>query len=137
VDGGLVLLLSALERLSWQRFVIDGGVPSGEFDQLKAGQRLRRLLEDCGIPVAVPAGLGALASEASRRGWDGPWAIAVARDLLVHPKGLQPLPWHELWGLARWYVELVLLRMLGFSGEYSNRTLARRFVGAVERVPWA
>jgi hypothetical protein len=38
--------------------------------------------------------------------------------------------------LARWYVELVLLRMLNFTGEYLNRTRAL-VVGDVERVPWS
>ena len=137
VDGGLILLQAALERLSWQRIVIDGGSFTREnFDKLRTGDRLRLLLNDCGIPLGIPAGLAELTSEANGRNWDGPWALADCRNLLVHPGTLQPLPWHELWKLARWYVELVLLRMLGFAGEYSNRTLARRFVGAVERVPW-
>ena len=62
--------------------------------------------------------------------------MVEARNLLVHPGGSGRLSWHEVWMLARWYVELVFLRMLGFTGEYLNRTRAR-FVGDVERASWA
>jgi len=138
VDGGLILLQAALERLSWQRFVIDRGTFSGKrFGGFRAHELLRLLVEDCRIPQRVPTGLTELAPEATRRVWDGSTAVAAARNALVHPMGLRPLPWYDLWRLARWYVELVLLNMIGFVGEYSNRTLARRWVGAVERVPWA
>jgi len=34
-------------------------------------------------------------------------------------------------------VEFGPFTQFGFSGEHSNRTLARRYVGAVGRVPWA
>ena len=37
---------------------------------------------------------------------------------------------------SEWYVELVLLHMLSFQGEYSNR-IKHRWVGEIERVPWA
>ena len=137
VDGGLILLQACLERLGWQRFVADGPpCPGQRFESLKGGIRIRLLVEDCRIPTAIPAKLAALAGEAKTRCWeDGPRAVVEARNLLVHPSASDRLPWHEVWMLARWYVELVLLRLLGFTGEYLNRTRAR-FVGDVERVPW-
>jgi hypothetical protein len=139
VDGGLILLQAALERLCWQRFVTGRRALSrGGFGKLPAEDHIRLLIEDCRIPTSIPPDLMALQSEAKARNWmDGPQALAAARNLLVHPEKLQPLPWAELWKLATWYLELVLLNTLGFAGQYSNRTLARRFVGAVERVPWA
>jgi hypothetical protein len=137
VDGGLILLNTSLERLGWQRFVADGAAcPDGRFENLNGGSRLRCLLRDCGIPVATPPKLTELAREAATRGWeDGPRAVVETRNLLVHPSGNDHLPWHEAWMLARWYVELVLLRMLNFTGDYLNRTRAL-VVGDVERVPW-
>jgi hypothetical protein len=93
-------------------------------------------LRECGIPVAIPPKLAELAREAATRGWeDGPRAVVETRNLLVHASANDHLPWHEAWMLARWYVELVLLRMLNFTGEYLNRTRAL-VVGDVERVPW-
>lgn len=138
VDGGLILLQACLERLGWQRFVIDGAAcPDGRFQSLNGGNRLRCLLRDCGIPIAIPPKLAELAREAATRGWeDGPRAVVETRNLLVHASGGDHLPWHEVWMLARWYVELVLLRMLDFTGEYLNRTRALS-VGDVERPPWS
>ena len=137
VDGGLILLQACLERLGWQRFVVDGAAcPDGRFESLNGGSRLRCLLRECGIPVAIPPKLAELAREAATRGWeDGPRAVVETRNLLVHASANDHLPWHEAWMLARWYVELVLLRMLNFTGEYLNRTRAL-VVGDVERVPW-
>ena len=68
---------------------------------------------------------------------DGPKALSVIRSRLVHPGKSEPLPYYDAWKLAAWYLELVLLRVVGFSGEYSNRTSASRRVGQVEPVPWA
>jgi len=72
------------------------------------------------IPVVVLDHL----SETQRR------AYVIADNKLAMNAG-----WAEA-TLAEWYVELVLLRMLAFSGEYSDRTKAQRWVGAVELVPW-
>jgi hypothetical protein len=137
VDGGLILLQAALERLSWHHLVTEHSVFTPEaFRKVSASGRLKELIQYCGIPTDIPAGLTALASIAAQNGWDGPRAVTSARNKLVHPEGLRPLPWTDLWKLARWYVELVLLNMLGYTGNYSNRTLAHRWVGAVEPVPW-
>ncbi len=138
VDGGLILLQACLERLGWQRFVIDGTpCPDGQFENLNGGKRLRCLLRECGIPVTMPPKFADLADEAAAQGWeDGPRAVVEIRNRLVHASGNDHLPWHEAWMLSRWYVELVLLRMLNFTGEYLNRTRAL-VVGDVERVPWA
>jgi hypothetical protein len=38
--------------------------------------------------------------------------------------------------LSMGYIELVLLKLMGFSGTYSNRIKAK-IVGQVEKVPWA
>src|SRR5581483_1857862 len=77
VDGGLILLQACLERLGWQRFVIDRAVcPDGRFESLKGGHRLRCLLRDCSIPVTIPPKLAQLVREAAARGWDdGPRAV--------------------------------------------------------------
>ena len=31
------------------------------------------------------------------------------------------MPYYDAWRFAEWYVELVLLHILSFQGEYSNR----------------
>lgn len=139
VDGGIILLQAALELLSWQLFVGDRKALSREgFDRLRADDQLRLLIESCGIPTGIPLGLSDLASKAKELNWsDGPKALAAVRNRLVHPTKREHFPYYDAWRLAEWYVELVLLKMLGFTGEYSDRTKAERWVGAVDRVPWA
>jgi len=139
VDGGIILLQAALELLSWQVFVGDRKALSRDgFCKLPADDHLRLLIESCGIPTDVPPGLSDLASKAKELNWsDGPRALAAVRNRLVHPDKRKEFPYYDVWRLAAWYVELVLLRMLHFTGEYSDRTKAQRCVGSVDRVPWA
>ncbi|HML18005.1 MAG TPA: hypothetical protein VK419_13325 [Bryobacteraceae bacterium] len=139
VDGGIILLQAALELLSWHIFVTERKALSREgFGKLPADDQLRLLIESCGIPTGIPSGLADLTSTAKELNWnDGPKALAAVRNLLVHPGKQREVPYYDAWRLAEWYVELVLLRMLSFSGEYSDRTKAQRWVGAVEPVPWA
>lgn len=139
VDGGIVLLQAALELLSWQSSVrVRKGLSRNKFNELSAEDKLRFLIESCGIPTGIPPGLSDLVSKAKELNCsDGPKALTVVRNRLVHPKKRKHLPHYDAWRLAEWYVELALLSMLRFSGEYSDRTKAQRWVGAVDRVPWA
>lgn len=139
VDGGIILLQAALEMLSWQTFVTDRKVLSRDgFSRLPADDQIRLLIENCGIPAGIPAGLTELHAKSKEFNWsDGPKALTAIRNLLVHPATRKRFPYYDAWSLGEWYVELVLLRMLSFEGEYSDRTKAERWVGAVDRVPWA
>lgn len=138
VDGGIILLQAALELLAWQYFILDRHAPAPkQFLKTPASDRMRLLLQACGIPINIPTELTDLASVAAQRHWqDGPKALAGVRNQLVHPGTHQGMPYYDAWRLAEWYVELVLLHMLSFQGEYSNR-IKHRWVGEVERVPWA
>jgi len=120
-------------------FVVDRRTLSRErFRKLTAAHHIRLLVESCGIPTGIPPGLCDLEAKAKELKWkDGPEALAAVRNLLVHPDRRKDLPYYDAWRLAEWYVELALLGVLCFSGEYSNRTKAQRWVGAVEPVPWA
>ena len=138
VDGGIILLQAALELLAWQYFILDSPAQAPkQFLKTPASDRMRLLLQACGIPINIPTELTDLASVAAQRHWqDGPKALAGVRNQLVHPGTHQGMPYYDAWRLAEWYVELVLLHMLSFQGEYSNR-IKHRWVGEVERVPWA
>lgn len=138
VDGGIVLLQAAPELLSWHFFVAERKALTGDgFKRLPADDQLRLLIESCKIPTSIPPGLTDLVSKAKELNWnDGPKALAAVRNLLVHPSRKTRLPLYDVWRLAEWYVELVLLKMLSFAAEYSDRTKAQRWVGAVDAVPW-
>jgi hypothetical protein len=45
--------------------------------------------------------------------------------------------WVQAWKLIVWYVEMALMAIFGFNGEYLNRVKWPLSVEQVERVPWA
>ena len=133
-DGSLILSQAALEVLSWTYLVTAGGMEPKAFEKLRAAGKIRTLLKAMEIPEDIPESLARLRAMAA----DGPGAIVAVRNDLVHPdKREGPLPAIEAWTLAQRYVELVILRLCGFSGEHANRTKSPRWVGQVELVPWA
>jgi hypothetical protein len=133
-DGSLILSQAALEILSWTYLVTCSGMSRTQFKSLKAVEAFRELLNRMGIPPEVPASLRLLQGIST----DGAAAIVAVRNDLVHPeKRGGVLPATEAWTLAQRYIELVILKLCGFDGEYANRTVSPRWVGQVERVPWA
>ena len=142
-DGACILLQVALERLAWHLLVrVQPSISAKAFFKLPAADRLRRLLTTCSIPIAIPPELEQLNHAAKAMNWlDGPQAFAGIRNRLVHPPKSSPmitkLPWYDAYRLGKWYVELIILNRCGYLGTYSNRTRKQRWVGEVERVPWA
>ena len=67
--------------------------------------------------------------------------ITYFRNKIVHPsrkRNRATLHVEDMWNIiqiAIRYVELVLLHLIGYKGEYSNR-LKERSYGEVELVPW-
>jgi hypothetical protein len=93
-----------------------------------------------GIPLAIDSVLTNLANGQQKGCWqDGPEAITRIRNELVHPKNKLPIKIGtvipDTWNLAQWYIELIILGLAGYGGEYSNR-LSARWTGEVETVPW-
>jgi hypothetical protein len=145
VDGALILTQCALELLSW--FVIvkrTRALSEGGYGQLAdASEKVRLMLSLLGIPAPLPPGLTKLA--ALNREWKNvAEAIVKGRNYLVHPTQsrsgklteTKKYPWYELWVLGRWVLELVILRLLDYKGDYLNRTRLMEFQ-RMERVPWA
>lgn len=136
VDGGVILAQAALERLA-----VAGLTSSGLPTNGSAAELLRRALNGYGIPIAISKKTPRLYSGKSDGLWkDGPNAITKIRNELVHPRdriGTKIGPYiYEVWQLANWYIELMLLRMSEYNGVYSNR-LNAEWVGQVETVPWS
>ena len=134
----LVLAQTALEALSYKLV--------GETDENNARNNaeklLRLMLEGLNIDVGIPDTCGALRAFSSRhvrtvkQGWrqpyegDGPEILVQLRNDLVHHKGLFPgLSGDvqlEAVRLSRGYIEVVLLKRLGFSGWYFDRLHGNR-----------
>ncbi len=141
-DGACILLQAALERLAWHVLVRERGTISAKrFRALTAAEQIRLMLGILSIPTEIPDGLASLRNLGKSKGWGGPEAFTYIRNRLTHPpkQGAESevFPIYEAYCLAQWYVELAILSSCGYNGEYGNRTKIRRWVGQVERVPWA
>ncbi len=140
-DGGCILLQASLERFAWHLLVREKkSLSEGTFNKLSAATRLRLMLEELAIPTVVPPGLQQLEAYAKAKSLDGPEVFTFIRNRLVHPPKPtsvpEKVPYYEAYCLAKWYLELAVLSVCGYKGNYSNRTRLRRWVGQVEKVPW-
>ena len=110
-----------------------------------AEKKMRLLLAEAKIPTAMPTHLTNFDAHAKHANWqDGPQALTQLRNWITHPTGkdrqnldrVSLLTRFEACNLALWYLELTLLWLLGYRGDYVNR-LNVRFTGDREAVPWA
>jgi hypothetical protein len=149
IEGAVILCQNGLERLAYyimvheQRILREQDFRSGG---LPAAERLRRFFTQFGLPIAIgPPRLRVnnLPDLAAAQGWrDAPEALVTLRNSIVHPdqRNMQrlhnyPIPARiEAWTLCLWYLELVLLKWLGYSGNYVNRQTIR-FNGETEPMP--
>ena len=106
-------------------------------------QWLESALVKWGIPVGLPPNCKSLAAYMNTvtKGHDARRAILALtklRNNAVHPKKafVPDGAYYQAWELARWLIELIVLSVIGYQGNYANR-LAREFEGQVEVVPWA
>jgi hypothetical protein len=147
MEGSLIMIQAALELLSWVYFVEKSGL-TPDFDKLPASDKVRLLLLQMGINREIPTLLSALSKYASTKNinWiDGPHAITDVRNGIIHPKtekrtriiNIPNEVKYELWKLSLWYLELILLRLFGYSGDYANRLQNIRYRGQLEPVPWS
>ncbi|MFA6013382.1 MAG: hypothetical protein WC799_25550 [Desulfobacteraceae bacterium] len=144
VDGSIILAQAALERIAWVYLTEHIKTHSKTTaKKLKTAQKVTEVLNDCKIPVTLPSNYTRLAAYAAEFEYaDGPQTITSIRNNLVHPvnkaKGsgvIMDGVYHEALNLYMWYIELVLLNLMGFSGSYSSR-ITSNMVGQVEKVPW-
>jgi hypothetical protein len=156
-EGAIAFGQIPLEMLAWLVFVDDRTiVDADEFDRLSAASKLQMLLSHCGIPFEVPPGLSTLAKIATEQqkksGKDvtGPQLVTKVRNTIIHPNEKNRrllVEWEDAYSvkigeirwetqqLFKWYITLVLLSLIGYSGKYTNR-LVPCGIGEVEDVPW-
>jgi hypothetical protein len=139
VDGGLVLIQTSLEQLSWEFFVNERhAIRQKAFENLKAAGQIRLLLSFLSIPVDIPMHLASLSEYAKRDKLDGPEAFTRIRNQIVHPERTSKLktPYYEAYCLGLEYLNLVLLATFKYRGNYASK-LGIRWVGETLPVPWA
>ena len=128
---------AALEGLAL-KILTESGWSITSFEKLKAFEKITELMKTIKGPLPVPSGLTELASFATKKRVDGPRAFVQVRDALVHPaKHGEDRVAFEASQLGMWYLELSLLFLFGFEGQYRNRTVFDAPFWLTERVPWA
>jgi hypothetical protein len=144
IDARIPVVAAGLDLLGWGQLRRNGW-SMRKLKDLTAAQSTRHLLEWAGIPTAIPESFPVLPAKPRVTGpTDGPWFISEVRNRLVHPpKRLDDPEWpgdsqlRAAWQLGTWYLELAVLRVLGYQGEYQTRLELDRYVGHLEPVPWA
>lgn len=142
LEAGIILVQAACERLAYEYAVRQKKLLDLEgFTRLTAADQLGLLLGLLGIPTKIPDGLEKLNKLAREFNWKtAPRALTEIRNNLVHPIKKNPKKYqgtaYEAWTLGLWYLELAILAICGYQGEYVNRITAK-WVGETELVPWA
>lgn len=133
VDVSIILAQVALETFSHLSIGPRSGRPPGEW--------IAQALNAIGIATDVPSRLSELKGFQKRKGWKhGPHVIVEFRNPMIHAvsdnDGVSIDVYHEAKQLALWYLELALLRMFEYSGEYACRLVSVQSAGRTELVPW-
>lgn len=149
VEQRIMTSFSGLELLSWVVLKLAQGMSNSEYESLRAGGRLRQLLDQANMPTAIdPMLQPALAEFAADESGtdqplDGPAAVARVRNRLVHPKAPQDDIYQrkglitDTWLLTRHYLNQLILHWIGYTGSYQTFLGQCGWVGDVEPVPWA
>ena len=128
--ASVVLAQAGLELLAWRRITVEMKFSEKSRKNLDAADQLRLLLSGTGLPFDTPAEL----VELSKKRLSVPEAITQARNAIVHPvdnSGFTKAQEIEAQDLALWYFEMLLLRMIGYNGEYWHRLAKEN-----RSVPW-
>lgn len=147
-ENAIVLSNIALECLADTLLTDSRRLLSPEgLSKLETHDRLRLVLATHDLETAVPDELSALQRVANARNWDGPEALATIRHWEIHPTrknrqkiadfGVTREVKHEVRTLGLLYLELLLLRVIGYDGRYLNRTRKGIYTSQVEKMPWS
>ena len=136
-QAGIILTQAALERLARQLLPKEKYNPKDN-----AAYRIRAALQETRIDTVIPQCCKELRMVCKTEGLcDGPEVLAKIRNDLVHAEMRTNVcldAYLEARDLGQWYVELLLLTLFGYEGQYANR-LAYKYEGRWEPeiVPWA
>jgi hypothetical protein len=144
VEGAIILAQTALELIyNWllveQKKLIQGK----DSDSISASNKIRLLISQLHIDQSIPVDLMALS--AIENAGDGPEIFVTIRNALVHGQEkkraelikISLTAKYQALQLALWYIELSLLYILGYTGNYHNRTSKEKWKDTGQPLPWA
>lgn len=131
IEGSIVLLQNALELLfHWLIVEKFKYVNPNEVESLSAASKINFLLSHFSIRNEIPSDFDALIKYSKQNNIvNGPESFTRIRNYIVHPssnkrKALKEVESNakiEALHLGIWYVEMILLRLFEFKGNYINR----------------
>lgn len=142
MGNNIISIQTALEMLSYVVLVEDERKMSqSEYDSKPANQNIRVFLKGCGIDNKIPNGTH-ISEDIADFFDDGVDILTYYRNSVVHPskrKRHVELVFEDMWNIILLgvnYIELSILYIINYRGEYTNRFKDFCF-GDVELVPWA
>ncbi len=142
MGNNIISIQTALEMLSYVVLVEEEEFFSqSEYDSHIASHNIRSLLKKCKIDYSIPDG-DCFSDEIKESFDDGVDLITYCRNSVVHPskkKRNVDLEFEEIWSvilLGVNYIELCILYIINYRGEYTNR-FKDFYFGDIEIVPWA
>ena len=141
LENNLISIQICLETLSYIVLVEQEHIfTDDEFDENLATKNIRTLLEICSIPYGKEE-LFLFDNYIQDRFDDGVDLLIYYRNKIVHPtrkRNRATITVEDVWNIIQIgtrYVELIVLNIIGYKGEYSNRLVDRAY-GEVQLVPW-
>lgn len=142
-EGSLIMAQAALELIyNWMLLERDGLIMGKDSESINASNKMRLVLNRLGVSYEIPTPLTSLLGfcKTDKDLCDGPAAIVRIRNTIVHSsktkrdlaRKMDKEALFDALKLSTWYIELSLLHILDFNGQYLNRCLDK-----VIYVPWA
>lgn len=137
-EVGIILTQSALESLTFKTV---GNKPNGTPE----GAWIASALQNMGIDENLPSECCELLILQNQFNWEhGPHALVELRNNLIHADNrlgniTSDAHW-EAWNFGQWCIEMMLLKLLSYTGDYTNRLKRGREHSPlleVIPVPWA
>ncbi len=141
LENNIISIQIALESLSYIILVEKEFIISKEvFDSNRASKNIKLILTHLNIPYGHDE-LNLFDDWIKGRFDDGVDLIIYYRNKIVHPARKDNrgnLTVEDMWNIIQIgtrYIELIILSLISYKGEYSNR-LKERWYGEVDLVPW-
>jgi len=144
IEGSIVLLQNALELLfHWVIVEKFKYVNQNEAESLSATSKINFLLSHFSIRNEIPSDFDALIKYAKQNNIvNGPESFTRIRNHIVHPsskkrKALKEIETNakiEALHLGIWYVEMILLKLFEFKGNYINRCSVLKHKNKYEKI---
>jgi hypothetical protein len=115
-------------------------------DNISLANKIRLLLNELNINNSVPENCSSLNSAMNKyKFYDAPDAIVQIRNAIVHSNHDKRMRFIDLDVKSKtdvkriciWYIEISIIKILGYEGRYFNRTSKSNFlVSTGDKLPW-